>query len=167
MHTTHAGERPSSFPNARNILVVEDERPVRELLQVHLQNAGYGVVAAPDAVVAGHLLVSDAAKFDLVIIDAHLPYLSGIEFASVLIADSSIPPLPIILITGHEELASRADILDVPCLIKPFSADELLAIVERNIVARAPVSAAGVREHGISKLLQQHERRVSQREQRT
>jgi two-component system phosphate regulon response regulator PhoB len=120
----------------REILLVEDDRAVRDLLQLHLHNAGYEVVAFADAVLAGQALLEAAGSIDLLIVDAELPYLSGIEFVSTLIADTTLPSVPMILITGHEHLANRAEILEVPCLMKPFSADELIGLVEKSIAAQ-------------------------------
>ena len=42
------------------ILVVEDEKPIRELLRLHLENEGYEVVEAADALVAGKMLLAKA-----------------------------------------------------------------------------------------------------------
>jgi DNA-binding response OmpR family regulator len=85
-----------------------------------------------------------------VIVDAQLPYMSGFEFASTIIADSTLPPLPIVLITGHEDLASRADILDLPCLIKPFSSEELVKLVAKTLQG-AMGASAGLRQSGEEK----------------
>jgi DNA-binding response OmpR family regulator len=120
----------------RRLLIVEDDRAIRELLGLHLTNAGYMVVLAADAVVAARILLEDPKSIDLLLVDAKLPYMSGLEFVSTLIADSTLPAIPMILITGHEELAPRADVLDVPCLVKPFTAERLIARVEKSL-ARA------------------------------
>ena len=125
----------------RKILLVEDDRAVRELLQGHLNNAGYHVVAVADAVLAGRSLLEGASSIDLLIVDAELPYLSGIEFVSTLIADTTLPSVPMILITGHEHLAKRAEILEVPCLVKPFSADDLIGLVEKSIAGQRPAES--------------------------
>jgi DNA-binding response OmpR family regulator len=131
------------------ILIVDDERSLRELLRLHLQNEGYEVVEAPDAIAAGRLLLEDRS-IDLLIVDAHMPYMTGIEFAATVIADTTLPPLPIILITGRTDLADRADLLDVPCLVKPFSADMLISVVEKCI--SVPAAAAGLRERRMTRL---------------
>lgn len=156
MDTAQAGERESA---SATILVVEDDRAIRELLQLHLQNFGYRVVATPDAIVAGHWLLKDPKQFDLVVVDANLPYFTGLEFITTLIADTTLPALPAILITGHEELANRATILDVPCLVKPFSADDLNRLVTTALAAQRIACGAGLKENGMSTLMQQHERR--------
>ena len=127
------------------ILVVDDEPAIRELLRLHLKNEGYEVVEAPDAIVAGRMLLSNAWQLDLMIVDASMPYLTGIDFAAVVLSDATLPPVPIILITGHEELATRADRLHVPCLMKPFSASTLLSVVERTLAVTPRSAAAALR----------------------
>jgi DNA-binding response OmpR family regulator len=110
-------------------LVAESDRAMRELLRLHLQNFGFNVVLAPDALVAGRTLLEGSPRIDLLIVDAQLPYMSGIDFVSALIADSSLPFIPTIIIAPNDELARRADALDVPILVAPFSAEDLLAVV--------------------------------------
>lgn len=123
------------------ILVVEDDRALRELLRVHLANAGYDVLLAPDPVAAGPVLLQRAGEIALAIVDAQLPYMSGIELVATLIADTTLPPIPALLITGHEHLVAGAEKLGVPCLLKPFRVDDLLALV-REAVAPSGSSAA-------------------------
>jgi len=126
------------------ILVVDDEAAIRELLKLHLANAGYQVLLAEDAIVGGRTLLE--RRPDLLIIDAHLPYMSGIDFVATLIADQSLPAMPVVFITGREELSARAHGLADACLVKPFLATELLAVVQR-LLARdlAAFDAAGTR----------------------
>jgi DNA-binding response OmpR family regulator len=140
----------SSKKPVRKILVVEDERAIRELLQLHLQNAGYECIAVADAVLAGRTFLEDQGSVDLLIVDAQLPFMSGIEFVSAIIADTTLPAVPVILITGHEHLANRAGILGVPCLVKPFSADDLIGLVGRSLESASPAeSAAGLTDSGM------------------
>lgn len=151
--TKHQGiglARPPAKPPT--ILVVDDEPAIRELLRLHLENAGYRVIDAPDAVVGGKLLIKNARELDLLIVDAHLPYMTGIDFAAAVIADQTLPPLPIVLITGHEDLVSRADLLDVPCLAKPFSTDTLLEVVAKSLASRPSSSDAALRYGAIASL---------------
>jgi len=117
------------------ILVIDDEKAVRELLKLHLVNAGYDVKLAEDAVVGGRILLERAP--DLLIIDARLPYLSGIDFVAALMADGSTPCPPIVFITGHDELSHKAHAMGDACLIKPFLATDLLAAVERFVRPQA------------------------------
>src|SRR4051812_1188234 len=144
---TLAEQRPSKAKG--KILVIEDEPAIRDLLRIHLENAGYEAIGTADAVDAGRIFIEAAGTIDLFIVDAQLPYMNGLEFISALIADTTLPAVPIILITGHERFVMRAAMLDVPCLVKPFSADDLIDLVKKTMGAAATVqSAAGVRSNG-------------------
>jgi DNA-binding response OmpR family regulator len=113
------------------VLVVDDEPAIRELLKLHLANAGYDVRVAEDAIVAERSLRE--APPDLVVVDVALPYRGGLEFVAGLSADESLARLPVIFITGHEALERGARALGAGCLKKPFAVDALLELVGRNL----------------------------------
>jgi CheY-like chemotaxis protein len=117
----------------RSILVVDDDESMRALAQVHLRNAGYEVSLAEDAVTAGRMLLESTP--DLLIVDVDMPYMDGLEFAATLMADRTIPYIPVVFITAHEQFARQARVLEADCLIKPFLADQLFEVVARNLVA--------------------------------
>jgi DNA-binding response OmpR family regulator len=114
-------------PCKPSILVVEDDDSMRALLQLHLRAAGYRVTAAEDAAVAGRHILACAP--DLVIADIQLPYMSGLEFASILLADTTLPSIPVVLISAHEEYRERAEALGLVFLLKPILRPTLLATV--------------------------------------
>jgi DNA-binding response OmpR family regulator len=114
-----------------SVLVVDDEPAVRELLKLHLANAGYDVRVAEDAIVAERSLRESPP--DLVVVDVAMPYRGGLEFVAGLSGDQDLARLPIIFITGHEGLASGARALGAGCLKKPFAVDALLELVGRNL----------------------------------
>lgn len=130
MDSTERTKRIGRVPTA---LVAENGRALRELLRVHLQNAGYNVILAPDAVVAGRAILERPEAIDVLLIDAQLPFMSGIDFVSTLIADSSLRFIPTIVIATSEEDARRTDILNVPSLLAPFRAEQLLDLVKSTI----------------------------------
>jgi DNA-binding response OmpR family regulator len=115
------------------VLVVDDETAIRELLKLQLSASGYDVVLAEDAFAARRLLYE--AQPDAMIVDAHLPYISGVEFVSTLVAEPSLPWVPVIFITGREELLERAAALGSACLVKPFLAERLLELLERVLAS--------------------------------
>lgn len=119
---------------SQSILVVDGDRGMRDLITLHLTNAGYEVTAAPDAILAGRRLLRAAP--DLLVVDADLPYLSGVEFLATIVADSSLPYVPAILLASRDSLAPRADALGVPCLVKPFFVDRLVNLVQQQLQAR-------------------------------
>jgi DNA-binding response OmpR family regulator len=124
----------------RTILVVDDEPAIRGLLQLELSAAGYDVVLAGDANAAARL-VRDARP-DLMVVDAHMPYVSGLDFVSALISDSSMPWVPVIFITGRSELRSHAEALGSGCLVKPFLSTRLIELVERVLRSQERLYAA-------------------------
>jgi DNA-binding response OmpR family regulator len=117
-----------------SILVVDDEPAIRELLKLHLANAGYDVRLAEDAIVAGRALMQSPP--DLMIVDVALPYMGGLEFVATLNADTTAPRVPVLFISGRLDVVERARALGAQCLVKPVQAAELLELVERHIQVR-------------------------------
>jgi len=122
------------------VLVVDDDVSMRELMKLHLTKAGYSVDTAEDAVVAGRRLLHSTPQ--IILIDVELPFLSGVEFAATLVADSTIPHVPIILMSAHEHFAGKADSLGVSFLVKPFTKDELLKAVARSASGTAALRSS-------------------------
>jgi two-component system phosphate regulon response regulator PhoB len=115
----------------KNILVVEDERAIREMVAFNLKRAGYSVMEAADAASARHTIVDH--RPDLVLLDWMLPDLSGLELARSLRRDDATRELPILMLTARAAeddkvmgLESGAD----DYLTKPFSARELVARIQ-------------------------------------
>ena len=107
------------------ILVVDDDDDMRELIRMHLREAGYDVVLAEDAVEAGHKVAEHLP--DLIIADYKMPYMNGREFIAALRADATIPDLPVVFITAMENVPEFAgQTFGFPLLAKPFRSDELL-----------------------------------------
>ena len=115
----------------KRILVVEDERAIREMVVFTLKRAGFAVSEAEDASAARRALVDHSP--DLVLLDWMLPDLSGLELARALRRDQATRELPIIMLTARAAeddkvmgLESGAD----DYLTKPFSARELVARIQ-------------------------------------
>lgn len=117
-----------------SVLVVDDERATRELLKLHLAHAGYEVRLAEDAIVAGRALMESPP--DVMIVDVALPYMGGLEFVATLNADTTMPHVPVIFITGRDGAVDRARALGAECLVKPVEPDRLLELVERHVQVR-------------------------------
>jgi len=117
------------------ILVADDDACMRDLLRVHLENAGYRVDLAQDAIVAGRLLL--ALPPDLLILDVQMPYLNGIDLLSALRAEPGLSDLPVLVISSSEEFESTALRLDARYLVKPFTTDALLRSVATSLGAPA------------------------------
>jgi two-component system, OmpR family, KDP operon response regulator KdpE len=127
---------------ARNILVVDAERPIRRALEVTLTRAGYRVSTATDGSEA--LTAAALDPPDLVILDLMLPDADGAEVCSQL-RDWLRAPILLISAVGDEQDKIRA--LDAGAddyLTKPFGIGELLARV-RALLRRSDSAGAGDR----------------------
>jgi two-component system alkaline phosphatase synthesis response regulator PhoP len=109
------------------ILVVEDEKPINDLIEMNLTEAGYSCACAYDGMEAANLLEKES--FDLVLLDIMLPKVSGYELLDF------IKPLgiPVIFLTAKGTMADKVKGLRLGAddyLVKPFEIVELLARVE-------------------------------------
>lgn len=112
----------------KNILIVDDEAPIREMIVVALEMAGYECQEAASAQQA-HALIVDR-KPDLVLLDWMLPGTSGIELARRLKRDEISADIPIIMLTAKGEEDNKIQGLEVGAddyITKPFSPRELVA----------------------------------------
>jgi CheY-like chemotaxis protein len=116
------------------ILVMDDDAYMRELMGLHLSNAGYDVLVAEDAIVAGHLVLQKSP--DLILADIEMPFMNGLEFVQALKADHSISHTPVIFVSSRDDLEDLAKSFGaVAFLKKPVLADQLLAAVAQEINA--------------------------------
>jgi CheY-like chemotaxis protein len=116
----------------KKVLVIDDDRSIRDLLSLHLSNRGYDVAVAEDAVVGGRLALS--ARPQLIIVDVNMPYLDGPDFVAALKSDPQTRDIPIVFLTSDDDLVYRAGHLGAfACLTKPIMADRLLDVIARAI----------------------------------
>jgi len=117
---------------AARILIVDDDRSLRDLLSLHLRSAGYEVTLAEDAIVAGYMVLEQAP--DLIICDVNMPYMDGFEFVAALKGDSTLPYIPVIFLTSREDGDLRGNELGaVAYLIKPVRVERLLQVVAQHL----------------------------------
>ena len=128
---------------ARRILLVEDEKAIRDAVAAYLERAGYWVTPDADGQEADDAF--SLHQFDLVILDLMLPKLPG-EKVCRIIRDTS--DVPIIMLTAKGEVEDRIVGLELGAddyLIKPFSPRELVARV-RALLRRAHIDSEPQRE---------------------
>ena len=147
--------------SAKQILVVEDERPIREMIAFGLRRAGFEVREAVD-VRSGRAEVANKF-FDLLLVDWMLPDTSGLEFTRALKRDKETRELPVIMLTARAEEGDKVAGLEGGAddyITKPFSPRELLARI--NAVLRRVLPAEGSERIDIEGLvLDQSSQRVS------
>ena len=121
---------------ASRIALVEDDEDLRASLRQVLSLAGFTVEAFPAAPPA--LAAIGADWPGVVITDVRMPHMSGIDLFRALHARD--PDLPVILITGHGDVAMAVDTLKAGAwdfLTKPFDPEALVAATQRAATARA------------------------------
>jgi two-component system, OmpR family, response regulator MprA len=124
------------------ILVVDDDRAVRESLRRSLEFNGYQVELAGDGARALEMVVAD--RPDAMILDVMMPRLDGLEVARRL--RSTGDDLPILVLTARDTVSDRVSGLDAGAddyLPKPFALEELLARLRALLRRAAPDAPAG------------------------
>jgi len=123
----------SATERQNHILVVDDDREIRELLQTYLQTHGYRVSVAEDGRAMWKQL--EQARIDLVVLDLMLPGEDGLSLCRKLRSESAIA---IIMLTAMGEETDRIIGLEMGAddyLAKPFNPRELLARI-RGVLRR-------------------------------
>lgn len=117
-------------PGKKTVLIVEDDRALRELYRSVLRQAGYEVGAVEDGTDALHRI--EHWTPDVVVLDLALPRLDGRDFRHELRSRPATRDVPIIIVTGTD--TSDLDRKDfVAILPKPIEADTLVAAVDAAI----------------------------------
>jgi two-component system chemotaxis response regulator CheY len=121
------------------VLVVEDDAAVAALLREVLNDVpGWGATVVHDAAAAR--AAGRVVRVEALVLDQHLPGISGLELLALWAADPAWPAPPVVLTTADPEHAAvRAAVVAgrVAALVpKPFDVDDLVAAVRR--VAAAP-----------------------------
>src|SRR5512137_2399705 len=120
---------------AKHVLIVEDERPIREMIAFGLKRAGFEVREAEDCRAARAALAD--VRPDLILVDWMLPDMSGLELTRALKRDRETRELPVIMLTARAEEGDKVAGLEGGAddyVTKPFSPRELLARI--NAVLR-------------------------------
>jgi two-component system, OmpR family, phosphate regulon response regulator PhoB len=147
--------------SAKQILVIEDERPIREMIAFGLRRAGFEVREAADAR-SGRAEVANKRP-DLLLVDWMLPDTSGLEFTRALKRDQETRELPVIMLTARAEEGDKVAGLEGGAddyITKPFSPRELLARI--NAVLRRATPSEGTERIDIEGLvLDQSSQRVT------
>ncbi|TFU03743.1 PAS domain-containing sensor histidine kinase [Polymorphobacter arshaanensis] len=113
------------------VLLVEDERAVRLVVERSLQRMGLDVTSVGDAADALDMLQDTNGDFDLLITDLVMPGMDGVQLVHA--AQERYPTLRTILMSGYAEPPQRAAAGEygMHFLAKPFASSELLAVVHQ------------------------------------
>src|SRR6195256_992725 len=121
------------------VLLVDDDAPIRRMLERTLSAEGYEVAAVADGGAA--LAQVERSLPDLIVLDVAMPGIDGLSVTRRLRAKGL--PVPILLLTARDALAERVAGLDAGAddyLVKPFEVDELTARVRALLRRNTPPS---------------------------
>ena len=114
-----------------SILIIEDEKAIREMIRFALQREGHAVLEAADAKDASEILAS--SRPDLMIIDWMLPDISGIELIRRFRRDEVLRDIPMIMLTARSEESDKVKGLESGAddyMTKPVAIRELSARIK-------------------------------------
>lgn len=129
-----------------NVLVVDDERPLRDFVRRNLEVRDYRVLTAANGLEA--LAIFQNENIQLVIMDIMMPHMDGLEATRRIRQDSHVP---IIILTAMGEEADKVRAFDLGAddyLTKPFGVGELLGRV-KAVLRRADWAEPSVQEERI------------------
>jgi CheY-like chemotaxis protein len=122
----------------QSVLVADDEQGIRDLLRYTLEPLGFEVTTVCDGQEA--LEAAQARSFDLVILDVHMPRLSGPEVLAKL---RQLRPAQRVLVVSSSSDASHsfetraAEFGAAACLFKPVDIDELIGTIQQTLSGNA------------------------------
>lgn len=139
-----ARERPSTqfVAGSPRLLIVEDEPPLREFVSERFRHKGFEVVearSAEEALLGGALadIYAGPPDLDCLLLDVHLPGISGIQIAGMV--QENWPDTPIIFMTGDVQKVTEAEAMEkqpIGYVLKPFDFVELEALVQQAVESR-------------------------------
>ncbi len=115
-----------------HILVVEDDRDIRDSVVEILEDEGYGVSAAGDGLQALELLAAGAQKPDLILLDLMMPRMNGFQFREAQLQHVEHAAIPVAVLTADGNAMEKARTLKADGFLrKPLRIEPLLDVVQR------------------------------------
>jgi DNA-binding response OmpR family regulator len=124
-------KRPSTLDHQPTVLLVEDDESTRNVMTRILVREGYLALTAESAHDALSILRTPLAPIDVVLLDVHLPDVSGIDLCACI--RQLNPSVPVVVCTGEAEPEEAARLIEMGVhryFRKPIAMEELLATVE-------------------------------------
>jgi CheY-like chemotaxis protein len=114
------------------VMIVEDDRDVRDTIVEVLQDHGYRTLSGHNGAHGLEILHAATERPCVILLDIMMPVMDGRQFRASQREDSELAGIPVILLTAHGDVRRATDELGVDAtLTKPVRLDTLLATVER------------------------------------
>lgn len=115
------------------VLIVDDDRDIREMLVQTLEDEGYPVFSAADGAEALALLTSDGGAPCLILLDLMMPGMNGWEFRAAQLLAPHLAAIPVVVLSARTDVAAAAGEMEgVAYIAKPIDFDLLLDTVARH-----------------------------------
>ena len=134
---------------SKQILIVEDEKPIRDMIAFGLRRAGFDVREAEDSSGARASIADH--RPDLMLVDWMLPDQSGLELTRAVKRNKDTEDLPVIMLTARADEHDKVSGLEGGAddyVTKPFSPRELLARINAVLRRSTPAGSGGTIEAG-------------------
>lgn len=118
---------------AKRVLVVDDEEPIRQLMRRFLEPEGYDVLTAENGELA--LQLCETQRIDLIILDLAMPGLSGVEVLKRV--RQRYPSLPVIILTVNQDEVTALETFQLGAIdyvMKPFKGDQLKLAIRAKLL---------------------------------
>ena len=120
-------------PDCKTVLVVDDDRDIRDVLTDALEAEGYSVVTAADGQEALDWLRSGAARPCIILLDLMMPKMDGIQFRTEALNDANLARIPVVVLSADPSAIVAAKSLNFAgSLRKPVPLEALLAAVHAH-----------------------------------
>lgn len=127
----------TSATGKKSILVVEDDRDIRDSVVEILEDEGYRVASAADGEQALSLLRSADLLPDVILLDLMMPVMDGFQFREEQLASPALAGIPVVIVTADVNARARAGCLKAAAFLpKPLKIQPLLDAIEAS--ARKP-----------------------------
>jgi two-component system phosphate regulon response regulator PhoB len=133
----------------KQILIVEDEKPIRDMIAFGLRRAGFDVREAEDCSAARASIADN--RPDLLLVDWMLPDQSGLELTRAIKRNKDTEDMPVIMLTARADEQDKVSGLEGGAddyVTKPFSPRELLARINAVLRRSSTVGTGGTIESG-------------------
>lgn len=126
----------SATTESRHVLVVEDDRDIRESVVEVLEDADYTVSAAADGRQALELLEAASPRPDIILLDLMMPVMNGFQFREEQLKREAFAAIPVLVVTADANARAKAESLKVAGFVpKPIKIQPLLDLIEKLLGA--------------------------------